>query len=927
MAFSPFRSFRKHQKAMFAVLAVLSMFIFVLTGSMQAGWDFFNGITYYFGVSSKYPTIATMYGKRVDSVELQRLRYNRSLANAYMMAALGQVEMMSEFGMKSAMNQLMKDYPDIWQQIMRVAQSTRDPRQLSFVVDQILASPEIAKKPEGVALARQMMASMTQSQLLGERSQQVKLRRLYFGGSLDGEGLINFLIWKHQADLRGIHYDKDNIQTLINKDTLNLLTDADIKFVDGAVRNRFSKFKWADLQAALADEFAVRATKEALGYFEPGSEGLPDPTPFEFWKFYRENRATNRIALADIPARSPAFLAKIGKPTDQELQQLYEKYKEQQYTPQSPTPGFKQPPQIRVQWVRPQMDHFRAKAKLARQVVDAAMQVAAAGVAGAKPWDVVLPQAVDLRLLNEYEDAKNSRFRAPPLTSRNYALAYYPGLDQPENIAAAVGQACSGGLSGLLTYEAGAVARQTPEAKAVLEQEAQKRVQLGLGLVLSGFSGPLAPLAMYDEASRQPQYVPLNLVRSQLAAKLINQETLRLARDGMDQLQKQLEGLCRLKTAADAWHYLGNPRRLAGVVGMAATAGSPAASATATALAPGGLLDSVKEDGVARLAAEEVLACTNSPLAAMTALMARTELLPTSLAQAAVDRAVASGDFVSGDSQKLVDAYDVSTDPGLKPLKEVYRLEAITGDPTARRFSEQFFNDRAEPTEPVLYAPHQLAGGEDQYMFWNTAEKPAYVPSFAEARARVVSAWEMEKARPLAEAAAKELAAKAEKGGQPEQNLRDAAKRFDGSFFELSGIARLVPSQAPAIQSQMSFEERYAPYSVPDMDRDKLEYPTQTLVNKLLDLKKPGEVVVAGDEPEARFYVAALLVRTEPSVNSFYGDYGSPAKRVQLLQMMEADTHRVEDRRDQILERLHSEAKLEINKDQLEKLGPAPEDD
>src|SRR5438094_144986 len=73
MAFNPFHRFRKHQKAMFAGLTILCMFIFVLSGSMSAGWDYFVDVLHFFGATgSRMPEVGTLYGKDVEGRTLLR---------------------------------------------------------------------------------------------------------------------------------------------------------------------------------------------------------------------------------------------------------------------------------------------------------------------------------------------------------------------------------------------------------------------------------------------------------------------------------------------------------------------------------------------------------------------------------------------------------------------------------------------------------------------------------------------------------------------------------------------------------------------------------------------------------------------------------------------------------------------------------------
>jgi hypothetical protein len=76
MAFSPFRAFRKHQKAFFAGLTIVCMLTFVLAGSMSRGGDFFSWVGTLIG-ASREPKVALLYGKPVYRAEILNLRSQR----------------------------------------------------------------------------------------------------------------------------------------------------------------------------------------------------------------------------------------------------------------------------------------------------------------------------------------------------------------------------------------------------------------------------------------------------------------------------------------------------------------------------------------------------------------------------------------------------------------------------------------------------------------------------------------------------------------------------------------------------------------------------------------------------------------------------------------------------------------------------------
>ena len=89
-------------------------------------------------------------------------------------------------------------------------------------------------------------------------------------------------------------------------------------------------------------------------------------TPYEFWQFYKENRTENVVAVLPIPARHKDFMSKVGQPTEKDLQDLFEKYKDVEYLAGSDTPGFKVPPRIEVEWINARADSEKYRQKAAR---------------------------------------------------------------------------------------------------------------------------------------------------------------------------------------------------------------------------------------------------------------------------------------------------------------------------------------------------------------------------------------------------------------------------------------------------------------------------------------------------------------------------------------------------------------------------------
>lgn len=954
MAFNPFRAFRKHQKAMFAALTILAMVVFVLTGSMTAGWDFFVGFMQLFGAGGKSTAVLSVYGKDYDNRQIQNLRRSRQVANQFMASASQQAAfravLLEEPG---AVAGLRRSYPELAEQLQFVDgqfSSTTYGRVPSYVVRSLQYQGAIrrimtnAKKPEGVTLLQQVLAlrlagARLEARMAGLRNGQT----LYFGGAtgMKTDDLADFLIWRHQADTQGIQFSDRDVQDLVNRETENLLSSTDFSGIEGGIAAEYGQFTRADFFSALGDEFRVRAAQDALGYAEvTNPDAGPPITPYQLWGYYNENRTHARVAVVAVPVSAPEFHTKLGKPTDAELRALYEKHTAEEYSPASPTAGFKQPPRIRVEWVRPHSEYFRQQARRMALVEAAAQRVTAGLRPGARVWEALLPQVIDARLAREYEETKYLQFRAPALTADRFALAYVPGTNRADNLAATIAMTASSGgagvLAGLISYEAGGVARQGNEGMALLQDETRRRVAAGISLLLSGAGpSPLTPAATWVAAARQDQYLPLAVVQATLAERVETDLARKATGEAVDGLREELTTRSKLKTTDEALQFLAanRPPIVASVLGLAGVVatGSPGTVAAPLMAAP---LAAANPLATARAReAAHFLAALTGPLPWDLASLAAVETyLPRALARQAVERAATGGAFERRSSQSPRDAYEIALDPGLRPLRDAYDLAQTTPDPTGRLFARQFFNDKAQPLQPSLYVPQELRGSEisgaqDTYLYWNTAEEPAYVPTFAEARQRVVHRWELDKARPAAEAAAKELARSAEKGGKPLQNLEDAAKRFGGRVFYLEDVARLVPAQLPAVTS-METVRQYKRYEIPEQQRENIEYPAPEMVNGLLKLREKGQVAVLSDLPQTSYFVATTPESAlPPLVSIFYNDYANPAVRGQLMALMDRDTHYREHFRRELLDQLRAQAKVRINVPASDRQAPRGQPD
>ena len=141
-------------------------------------------------------------------------------------------------------------------------------------------------------------------------------------------------------------------------------------------------------------------------------------------------------------------------------------------------------------------------------------------------------------------------------------------------------------------------------------------------------------------------------------------------------------------------------------------------------------------------------------------------------------------------------------------------------------------------------------------------DAPAHVASLEDVRPEVVAAWRLDKARALAEAAAKELAATVKKdggqikgdlvAGRPVRAIEGASKLRAGMLMPGQGLQFSQPTPAELPQ-------------IPDAG--------EGLRGAIFDLK-PGDVAVQPDAPKTSYFVVALSRRDPATFSGLYGPMG-----------------------------------------------------
>jgi hypothetical protein len=789
--------------------------------------------------------------------------------------------------------------------------------------------------------------------ILDEEYRQTLRQRgeVYFGGKLDGEGLVDFLLWRHEADRLGIELTTEDVSKLVYQDVHGRLDSRKLGEVEALARGHYRNLTNDDFMAALRDEFRVHTAKKVLLGYEPGSlrGGRETVTPYKFWQFYQDNLTESSITLLPVPVEDPEFLKKVKTPVgkeafDKELKAFFKKHAGQEDNPASPVAGFKQPPRIQVEWVsaRPDSPHYRREAERVL-LAEAATQVATSGTLtgslatlAAGTFTPAWLSELDTANWRQSEGGawsessfiysinKKEKGRAGP-KHRDVA---------PQAVAATVGEFLgAGGTHGsvlpvLATHESAALGHAAREAAGPLVE--------CTAFLAGAVPMPFGSVGIWHYLDSSDQFLPPAAIRARLFARARYSVAEKLVDQKIKTLREEIELRGKLKTAEAGLQFTEAHRastilNVFGAMTAAAATGGPPLPAL---VLPAAVVSHAADVDRLRLAGGFV--CMGPSPLGVSVLQAGQEALPVHVIRQPIEQAIQGREFWHGATQQPHDRFTMwekHNDPGLKPLWEAY-LASPEGqlDADGRNFAKLFFEfppastpaDYPVSIEPLeRYAPKTLVSKGESFLYWSTAEEPAYQPTFDEVRDKVAKRWQLEKARQFAEAEAKRVAAQAKKSGDGVAVLRDVLIRHPkwGELIELDRVARLV-STPPSEMSQSGSGMQYQAYPRDPKDL-KVEHPSKDFVKKLLDLKTKRDAVVVADAPESIYYVGVLTAeRFAPSGTGFRSAYITTSDHQQLLQYLANDTKYRTEHEKAVLQKLKQAAHLDTDDVALAEIKP-----
>jgi hypothetical protein len=223
-------------------------------------------------------------------------------------------------------------------------------------------------------------------------------------------------------------------------------------------------------------------------------------------------------------------------------------------------------------------------------------------------------------------------------------------------------------------------------------------------------------------------------------------------------------------------------------------------------------------------------------------------------------------DDLSGVAKKYGMTHEITPLIDRREAEHYGRISLARAGSGQSQDSKTFASTIFEPKTPLYegFELNDILG--DRYLVRKIADVPAHVADLKEVRDQVVRAWKLEKARPLAQKAAEELAAKLKAGGG---EIKDSTIS-DRPVTTIGPVTKLKPGMP--IPSQFQF--RRGPATLTEIPQIPEAGPA--LIDSLFALK-PGEVAVEPDLPKSTYYVMTLDRRDPVSFMALMGPNGSMA--------------------------------------------------
>jgi peptidyl-prolyl cis-trans isomerase D len=173
--------------------------------------------------------------------------------------------------------------------------------------------------------------------------------RNYFGGTSQAE-MIDAMILDHEADRLGIPSTVDFARHWIDQQSGNAMNAA-----------LFETIRAGFTPAISGEQLLIDVASQARLLLARQEFAMPLVTPLDIFRNYRDQ--TERTSFKVVPYLAESFSNQVGEPTETEVADLFEKYKDVLADPTKPTPGFKIPRKVNAEFLQIDINQIAKRIK------------------------------------------------------------------------------------------------------------------------------------------------------------------------------------------------------------------------------------------------------------------------------------------------------------------------------------------------------------------------------------------------------------------------------------------------------------------------------------------------------------------------------------------------------------------------------------
>ncbi|HMP00916.1 MAG TPA: hypothetical protein PKD86_01865 [Gemmatales bacterium] len=342
--------FRKHKKWIFALLTLVAMFVFIVGDSVMARGGGPGGPstgsriqTWLYGEEDAFLTVG---GKALGPQSIGRLLLDRQSALSF----IGSVEQ-AGWMMEAQSLGFTEADAALFAQIRRVS---------PFQMGQFLNQPWAQSLNRKIEQLRRDNPDGLSELISNPSALCSQVMQNLYGDPLSAQGAAEFLYWRERADQLGIYLPSAKVKADLLAAGRGRLSEADLI---AFLRESRLHYKLDELVDHIGDEIRVMIARSvvmgsskssrAMAFYGQmlGNSGVTQATPYDMWRGYVELRTQLEVGILPIKVFTKEFVDAVPTPSIEQLQALYQKYKDQFPDDSLETPGFKIPRKFRIEFV------------------------------------------------------------------------------------------------------------------------------------------------------------------------------------------------------------------------------------------------------------------------------------------------------------------------------------------------------------------------------------------------------------------------------------------------------------------------------------------------------------------------------------------------------------------------------------------------